>query len=197
MERHSYKPMLLRKAEELPEGQEWIYESKLDGYRMLGYVALGDAHLITRHGNDFTDRFPTVAEQLAVAANGHDVVVDGEIIAYKGRYGQNLYELQRKNADAYLFMFDLLELDGHRLTSITLETRRIFLEDTMHYQPNVLTLATYKNRDGLIDLAAETHEEGVVAKRRASIYREDQRDRDWQKWKFNPSFQRNWNRSKR
>jgi len=60
--------MLARVAPELPvlvkqvpKGAEWLYEVKLDGYRMIGFVRDGRTSLVTRRGNDWTHRFPTSA----------------------------------------------------------------------------------------------------------------------------------------
>src|SRR3954468_2806417 len=66
--RNDKKPMLAILAEELPAGDDWLYEIKWDGYRALGYVRAGEAKLLSRRGNDLTGRFPDIAKALVKAA---------------------------------------------------------------------------------------------------------------------------------
>src|SRR5258706_7236236 len=76
--RNDYKPMLATLAQELPSGGDWVYEVKWDGYRALGYVRGGDARLVSRNGNDLTERFPDIAKALAKAGRSPGGVGDGE-----------------------------------------------------------------------------------------------------------------------
>lgn len=59
------EPMLCRAAREMPEGDGWQYEIKLDGYRAIGVKTGGQAQLWSRNRKDFTRRFPRVAQALA------------------------------------------------------------------------------------------------------------------------------------
>ena len=54
------EPMLLTRCSDLPEGPEWMYELKLDGYRALGFKTADKAHLRSRNDNDFNRAYPTV-----------------------------------------------------------------------------------------------------------------------------------------
>ena len=63
----------------VPEGEDWLYELKYDGYRILAYIEAGNVRLITRNGNDYTDRFQDVAYSLAGWAAGRTMVLDGEM----------------------------------------------------------------------------------------------------------------------
>ena len=56
------QPMLLLRSETLPEGEEWIYELKLDGYRALAIKSAGDVQLRSRNDNDFSGRYPGIAK---------------------------------------------------------------------------------------------------------------------------------------
>ena len=58
------KPQLATLAHEVPEGDRWLHEIKLDGYRLLCRIEDGTARLLTRNGHDWTDRMPRVAEAL-------------------------------------------------------------------------------------------------------------------------------------
>jgi len=72
-------PMLLLRKEALPQGPEWLYESKLDGYRALGIKSGGKVQLRSRNDNDFSARYPGIAK--ALMAMPDQTVIDGEVVA--------------------------------------------------------------------------------------------------------------------
>ena len=69
------EPMLLLRAENLPEGDAWQYELKFDGYRALAIKTGGKIHLRSRNDNDFSLRYPAIARALSSLPN--ETVVDG------------------------------------------------------------------------------------------------------------------------
>jgi ATP-dependent DNA ligase len=71
--------MLLLRTERLPEGPDWLYELKLDGYRAIGAKPAGRAHPWSRNEKDFGPGFPNIANALANLPDNS--VVDGEIVA--------------------------------------------------------------------------------------------------------------------
>jgi bifunctional non-homologous end joining protein LigD len=73
------EPMLLLRTERLPEGREWAYELKLDGYRALAIKTGGKVHLRSRNNNDFNLRYPAVVQALTVLPD--ETVIDGEVVA--------------------------------------------------------------------------------------------------------------------
>jgi ATP-dependent DNA ligase len=73
------EPMLLLRTEKLPEGADWQYELKLDGYRALAIKTAGKVHLRSPNDNDFNVRYPGIVT--ALAAMPDETVIDGEIVA--------------------------------------------------------------------------------------------------------------------
>ena len=65
--RRTYRPMLATLTKELPHGTGWEFEPKWDGYRALAYVRGGEARLVSRRGNDLTERFAIVEVKDLVA----------------------------------------------------------------------------------------------------------------------------------
>lgn len=57
--------MLLLRAERLPEGPDWLYELKLDGYRPLAIKSYGVAHLRSRNNKSFDAKYPAIVLALA------------------------------------------------------------------------------------------------------------------------------------
>jgi ATP-dependent DNA ligase len=79
------EPMLLLRTERLPEGPDWLYELKLDGYRALAIKRGGKVQLRSRNNNDFLLRYPAIAKALVSIPD--NTVIDGEVVALdeKGR----------------------------------------------------------------------------------------------------------------
>jgi len=73
------EPMLLLRTEKLPEGKDWQYELKLDGYRALAIKSSGKVSLRSRNDNDFSSRYPGIVRALGPMPD--DTVIDGEVVA--------------------------------------------------------------------------------------------------------------------
>jgi bifunctional non-homologous end joining protein LigD len=110
------EPCLPSPAKVPPSGPKWIHKIKHDGIRILARRNGAGVRLITRHGNDFTARFPLAVEAVTrLPANSF--LLDGEAIVTNDRSlaGFDLIRHKRHGADAVLIAFDLIELDGEDL----------------------------------------------------------------------------------
>ena len=127
-----FAPMLCLAVPKLPEGPEWQLELKLDGYRGIGIRSNGRAHLASRNGKNFSERFPTITR--ALNRLPEETVIDGEIVAVNedGLRSFNLLQNRGRGDHAILFYaFDLLILAGTDLRSRPLEQRRSLLRELM------------------------------------------------------------------
>ena len=184
--RNDYKPMLATLAEELPKGDDWVYEVKWDGYRALGYVRGGEARLVSRNGNDLTQRFSNVAKALAKAVRSPECVVDGEVCALDehGRPSFSAMQQGKPGTPIVYEIFDVLEVDGVPILDLTLVERRARLEALLDDRQKTVQVSGFFDDGGaLYDAALEQKLEGVMAKRRGSRYLEGKRTRDWLKIK--------------
>jgi len=184
--RNDYRPMLATLTEELPRGDEWLFEVKWDGYRALGYVREGEAKLVSRNGNDLTGRFPDLAKALAQAVRSPACVVDGEVCALDEQGRPSFSAMQQgKPGTAIIYaVFDVLEIDGAHVLDLPLTERRARLEQLLDARSTTVRLSPlFADGDALLQAAAEQKLEGVMAKRATSPYVEGKRTRHWLKIK--------------
>jgi bifunctional non-homologous end joining protein LigD len=181
--RRSYRAMLATLTEELPRGDGWQFEPKWDGYRALSYVRGGEAKLVSRNGNDLTQRFAPVAKELTKALRTTDAVLDGEVVALDAHGRASFSAMQQGSARLAYEVFDLLEADGEPVVDLPLTERRSRLEKLLARNPVVQISGSFDDGEALLEAAREQGLEGVMAKRSASRYQEGRRNRDWLKIK--------------
>ncbi|KAA0685983.1 ATP-dependent DNA ligase [Neorhizobium sp. P12A] len=185
------EPCLALLKSKVPTGPDWLYEIKWDGYRLAVHVEPGRVRIITRGGHDWTDRFPTIAEE--AAAIGTTTILDGEAVVLDEQGRSDFGALQqalggrsgkRHASEAIFFAFDLLYFDGHDLSRMDLSDRRHMLEDLLKDRAGGIRLSEEFEGDGqaLFDAACEHGLEGIIAKRRDAPYRSG-RLGDWVKVK--------------
>lgn len=173
-------------TQRLPEGDRWIYEVKLDGYRALLVKSGGALKLRSRNDKDLTGAYPEIVS--AARLHADSVVIDGEIVAVDSNGRPSFQALQHRSAHpkhaVVFYAFDLLHLNGEDLTNQPLEERRrrlpavlkdsrILLSESL--RGSVAEITTAVRRLGL---------EGVIAKRKDSTYRAGVRTDAWQKLKL-------------
>lgn len=180
---------LAQLTKQVPVDEDWIYELKYDGYRILAYVEGNRVRLITRNGNDYKDQFYEVASSLIDLAAGRPVILDGEIAVIDSTGKTDFQALQSyfKNPDkknlTYI-IFDILALDGRDLRNEKLLDRKKILEGLMKDAPDNLYYSRYIKGNGKESFmaACEAGMEGIVGKRPDSIY-SGTRNGDWIKLK--------------
>ncbi len=182
--------MLLLKTDQLPEGAAWRYELKFDGYRAVAFKSEGKIHLRSRNDNDFSARYPAITKALAALPN--ETVVDGEVVAFddEGRPSFNMLQNHGSSPDTPLafFLFDLLMLSGKDLTKQLLSARLELLEGRV--LPKLSEPIRYAGglEGSLKDLISSVKQqqlEGLIAKRRDSVYEPGRRSGAWQKMRIN------------
>jgi bifunctional non-homologous end joining protein LigD len=174
---------------ELPDGGAWTYEAKLDGYRCLAAKRNGRTVPWSRRGNGFTARFPGIAE--ACEKLPPDTMIDGEVIAIgpDGRVSFNALQHARPNAHLQFYVFDVLFHRGRKVTGLPLETRQELLADALNkvQYPVIKSTAFDVKPADLIRAARDLELEGVIAKRKGSVYEPGRRSGAWVKYKINRS----------
>ena len=123
-------PMLLQRVASLPEGPQWSYEVKLDGYRALAIKANGKVLLRSRNDKDFNSKYPGIAKALSVLPD--ETLIDGEVVALDatGRPSFNLLQnVGSSKATLVFYVFDLLVMGGKDVMQEPLSTRREILRE--------------------------------------------------------------------
>lgn len=184
------EPELASLVPESPEGPEWVYEIKLDGYRSLAYVENGATQLVSRTGNDWTSSLPNIAAACA-RLRAKSAIFDGEIVAL-AESGKSDFQLlqnafgESRTQQLYYYLFDLLFLDGKDLRETPLIERKTLLKALLEKQPPQGTLRFSEHFEGsgkkIFASACKLGVEGIIAKRKDSLY-VGKRTRDWVKVK--------------
>jgi bifunctional non-homologous end joining protein LigD len=184
--RTRYRPMLATLAAELPRGGDWTFEPKWDGYRAVAYLRGGEATLLSRNGNDLTQRFESVAKSLARATKSPDCVLDGEVCALDESGRSSFSLMQQGRGRLVYYAFDVLEVDGRPVLDRPLAERRERLRELVDSgSRNVRTTDCFDDGAALLEAAKAQGLEGVMAKRASCPY-EERRSRTWLKVKVRP-----------
>jgi bifunctional non-homologous end joining protein LigD len=160
-------------VEKLPEG-EWLYEIKHDGYRALAFKDGKSVRLVSRNNKEFN--YPQLLDALKSLPAKH-VVLDGEIAALdeKGRSSFQLlqvYKSSEQRVPLVYYVFDLLFLDGKDLRKEPLSARRQMLAKVLEKAPEHTRLSDELrgSKEELLQVAQQFGLEGLVAKRKNSVY---------------------------
>jgi bifunctional non-homologous end joining protein LigD len=177
----------------------WLWEPKLDGYRVLAFVSGGEVKLLSRRGLDLTATFPRLCAELR--AQAADMILDGELVAFdaSGRPSfnalQNRFQLKNerdiaaadRTTPTVFCCFDLLHFAGVDLFANFYRDRRRYLAQCL--LPSPLLQLVHAEEDGvaLYRAALASGFEGVVGKRKDSRYEAGRRSAAWVKVKATQS----------
>lgn len=187
------KPMLATLVDEVVEGEDWLFERKLDGIRLI--VARDDdrIRLYSRNGLDRTSTYPEIVEAMAGQALDR-FIVDGEVVAFDGAV-TSFSTLQARSGrespgrsliqsvPVVYYVFDLLGLDGHDCRGLPLRQRKQVLKEALEFE-DPIRFSEHRAGGGgeFLKEACSKGWEGLIAKRADSTYRAG-RSRSWLKLK--------------
>lgn len=186
------EPALALLSAHVPEGPEWQFEVKWDGYRLAVHVELNGIRILTRGGHDWTSRFPIVASA-AQEFQPRTMILDGEAVVLDAQGRSDFSALQkalggrggkRSASEAIFYAFDLLYLDGHDLTRMDQRERRDLLQDLLEDCEGAIKFSESIDANGkeLLTRACALGLEGIIAKHGDRPYHSG-RTGDWVKIK--------------
>jgi len=184
----AFTPEMATLVDDVPADGAWIHELKYDGYRLLVLLRGGTARLVTRRGNDWTERFPDVARALA-SLPVDNAVLDGEIVVLTRKGTTSFQALQNvmssgRGGELVFYAFDLPYLEGYDLRRSPLLARKEALRSLLPGNGGMVRFS-----DHIVGNGAEFYRqacgvglEGIISKRADSPYL-CKRTRDWLKIK--------------
>lgn len=168
------------------DSEEWVYETKWDGFRLIAEVKRGLVRLFSRNGIEVTVRYPTIVQ--ALRAVTEPCVIDGELVALdaKGRSRFQLLQnaLRDEGTRLQYCVFDMLFLGGQDVREKPLLERKGLLKQMLP-RTSLLHYSEHIKEKGIafFNKAKRAGLEGVMAKRAASLYYSGKRTREWLKFK--------------
>lgn len=210
------KPMLLSPADTIPKSKEWIYEAKYDGYRCLLLWDGKTPVLQSRNEKDLTHLFPEIIqfceEIYAEIAPYLPLTFDGELVYLINDFKSEFSSVQSRgkmrnkkmilnNSKTFpcnFIAFDLIRLKGQTFTTVPLVERKEKLQQVFHSTGIPLTLQhagkgqiqaidVFEDADLLWDTIRLNNGEGLIAKKKTSLWTSGQRSNQWLKiknWRY-------------
>jgi len=175
-------PMLCTLVKEPIDSEEYLYELKWDGYRMISRVEGSTVRMNSRSGLDYTSKYPLIAE--ALQRLGHDLMIDGEVVVLNedGKPDFDTLQLYNgKRTPIRYCVFDLLYLDGNDLTTLPLYQRKDLLKAVTSANDIFLFSESFNDGKALYDKVLRDNLEGIVGKKKDSTYVPGARGYDWLK----------------
>ena len=179
------KPMLSETAEKPFDDKDWAFEIKWDGYRAIADLR-NNIQLYSRNGLSYAEKFKKIVNSLKL--QDHEMILDGELVAYDDAGKPNFQWLQNKADNPNLIIlyqvFDLLWLNGHSTENLSYLQRKELLRDALKetdlikYHDHVL-----EKGEDFFKVIEKMELEGMMAKKTDSTYHEGNRSGDWLKIK--------------
>lgn len=182
-------PQLATLSDEVFDNEDWVFETKYDGYRAIIEINDGKANLVSRNGISFNERYKPLVEVFSNITN--NLVLDGEIVVEDDKGVSHFQWLQyyAENPERGVlkcYVFDILYFNGYDLTPLTLLQRKRILKALL---PESGQIIYSQHTVGKGSKALKTIEkkggEGLIAKKINSKYYLNRRSKDWLKIKIN------------
>jgi bifunctional non-homologous end joining protein LigD len=177
------EPALATSIDKVPSGERWIHEIKFDGYRVQVHLANNGVKVLTRPGNDWTNRFKKIADD-AWHINAGSAIIDGEVVVPSANgttdFSVLQNELKGKSTKIVMVAFDLLYLNGYDLRKLPLFERKALLKKNIDGTDVQFSESFEVDGGEMFEHACKTGLEGVISKVRDSRYPTG-RSNDWVK----------------
>jgi len=194
-----------KELESLGEVKEWFIEHKYDGIRGQIIIRNDQLYIWSRGEDLLTDKFPEFHPLALLLPNG--TVLDGEILPFKKerilpfsvmqtRIGRKqLSKRILETAPLIMVCYDLLEFEGRDIRAYELQERRMLLENLLAQLPNstvpltlsaTLSCSTWEDAKAIRLASRQNQSEGLMLKRKTSVYEAGRRRGNWWKWKVDP-----------
>lgn len=182
------EPMLATLVDAPFDSDEWIYEVKWDGYRAVAFLNEGKVEMKSRNDKSFNEKFYPIYDELSKL--NLNAVIDGEIVVVGSDGKANFGALQNwrseSDGDLVFYVFDVMWLDGKNLTGLTLMERREILKSILPKSNSIMISEAFETSGiEFLETARKMDLEGIMAKRKDSLYRTKNRTKDWLKIKAN------------
>jgi bifunctional non-homologous end joining protein LigD len=191
-----FAPMLAETGDAAFNREDWMWEPKLDGYRVLAFIDERGVMLRSRRGLDYASTFPALAAELGKQA-GAGMILDGELVAFDANGKPSFAALQDraqlkterdiaaadKSLPVVFVAFDLLYFAGIDLRQAPYRDRRRYLAQCLLPSPRVQLVHASEDGLELQRAALALGFEGVVGKRKDSRYEAGKRSQSWLKVK--------------
>ncbi len=180
------QPMLATPSDRPFSKSDWLYELKLDGYRIIAAKNGGEIGLFSRNGNTFLRQYSIIAEELSKLKA--DFVIDGEVCYMLDGQKSDFQKLQNSGHDQdhlHYYVFDIVWLNGHDLKMLPLGERKRLLHVLLAEPPPHIHYLEHIAEDGIgyFKYVQDQRLEGMIAKRAYSLYYPGVRSKDWLKVK--------------
>lgn len=196
------KPMLLTYVDNIPEGDNWIYEVKYDGFRSLLFWDQ-KLKLISRNNNDLTLLFPEIlafSEKIFEIVKPYlPIALDGEIVYLQNIYRSDFSIVQKrsklrlenqiekfsKQLPCQFIAFDVLQFKGKDVRSLPLVERKKLLDEffkEIHHTP-LQKIEVFNDAKSILEVVNNNNSEGIVAKSKKSFWESGVRSKEWLKCK--------------
>lgn len=180
-------PMECLPVARIPEGENWVYELKLDGYRAQAIRDQSGIRILSRRGSNLTSKYPLVTRDLVDAVE-IGTALDGELVAFddQGQLSFNALQNAASGTNVVYFAFDILVSEGKDVKRLLLRDRKDLLRSALNVTDHVQLSEHFggslvKFLQGVKQIGGE----GVVAKRLDRSYEPGRRSGSWSKMRIN------------